>query len=177
MEMPSAEFFYAVATIAMTFSGFSAIVVTLRQGTGGPLSPLHILLTRLFIECGLMAALFAIIPPLLAISGIGEARVWQVASATIIAVSTPYCYAYPKRRRRAAPEQRVPPRFYMLTGLSALAIASLVANVIGWPYVPNPFPVAFFVVDLLFAAGVVFLATYSLFLTSERRRLNDPSER
>jgi len=175
MEVPSADFFCAMATIAMTFAGFTAIVVTLRQGTGSPLSPLHILFTRFFIECGLMAALFAVVPPLLASSGMTGANVWRLSSAVVIAISVPYCYYYPKRRRRAAPHEKVPPRFYALMGLNVFAIAALAANIVGWPYAPNSFPVAIFIVYLLSAAGFIFLATYSLFLTSERARLSDGS--
>jgi hypothetical protein len=168
MELPGANFFYAIATVAMTFSGFSAIVVTLRQGTGGRLSPLHILFTRFFIECGLMVTFFAIVPPLLALSGITEANVWRGSSLIVLAIAIPYCYYYPKRRRRAAPTEKVPLRFYVLLWVGLSDYAALIANVIGWPFAPNSFPIAFFLVYLLFAGAFIFLATYSLFLASDR---------
>lgn len=175
MELPSAGFFYAMATVGMTFAGFTAIVVTLRQGTGDPLSPLHILFTRFFIECGLMVALFGIIPPFLGLSGISEASVWRVSSLVLLAITLPYCYYYPKRRRRAAPTEKVPPRFYVLLSVGSLDLVALATNVIGWPFAPNSFPIAVLMVFLLCTGPFIFLATYSLFLISEHSPLNDRS--
>jgi hypothetical protein len=170
MELPGANFFYAMATVAMTFSGFTAIVVTLRQSTGGRLSPLHILFTRFFIECGLIVTLLAITPPLLALSGITDANVWRGTSVVVLAIALPYGYYYPKRRRRAAPSEAVPLRFYVLLLVGSCDFVALAANVIGWPFAPNSFPIAIFMVYLLCAGAFIFLATYSLFLTSDRDR-------
>lgn len=168
MELPGSGFFYAMAGLAMTFSGFAAIVVVLRQSTGSQLSPLHVLFTRFFIECGLMVALFGIIPPLLGLSGITEASVWRASSVILLATAMPYCVCYPKRRRRAAPSEKVPPRFYVLAGIGWLDFVALVANVLGWPFAPNPFPVAVLMVFLLCAGAFIFLATYALFVTPDR---------
>ncbi len=168
MELPGSAFFYAMAGLAMTFSGFTAIVVVLRQGTGGQLSPLHILFTRFFIECGLMVALFGVMPPLLSLSGIAEASVWRVSSLVVLAIAVPYSWYYPKRRRRAAPTEKVPPRFYILLGVGSLDFVALAANVVGWPFAPGSFPIAVLMVYLLCAGAFVFLATYSLFLTPDR---------
>ena len=54
MDSHSSDFFYALATLSMAFVGFSAIVAVLHQSTGKPLSSFHILLTRVFVELGLM---------------------------------------------------------------------------------------------------------------------------
>jgi hypothetical protein len=178
MELPGSGFFYAMAGLAMTFSGFTAIVVVLRQGTGGQLSSLHVLFTRFFIECGLMVALFGVVPPLLGLSGIGEASVWRASSLVLLVITIPYCYYYPKRRRRAAPTEKVPPRFYVLLAVGSLDFIALLANVIGWPFAPNSFPIAVLMVFLLCAGAIIFLATYTLFLTPDRdtRAIGDATE-
>jgi len=72
MHLQAAEYFYALAALAMAFVGFTAIVVVLRQGTGKPLSALHLLFTHLFVELGLMATAFAMLAPTLAVCGIRE---------------------------------------------------------------------------------------------------------
>jgi|ERR1700730_6574993 len=108
MELPGAGYFYALATLSMAFVGFTSIVVILHQSTGKPLSPFHILITSLFVELGLMAAAFAMLAPTLAICGIREKLVWQASSVIMLAVLVPWLLIYPKRRRAAAPNERLP---------------------------------------------------------------------
>jgi hypothetical protein len=72
MELPGSGLFYALAALSMAFVSFTSIVVVLRQATGKPFSPLHILFTRLFCEMGLMATAFAMLAPVLAICGVSE---------------------------------------------------------------------------------------------------------
>ena len=81
MELPGSGCFYALAALAMAFAGFTSIVVVLRQGTGKPLSPLHTLFTRVYIELGLMASAFAMLAPVLALFGMREVLIWQISSA------------------------------------------------------------------------------------------------
>jgi predicted anti-sigma-YlaC factor YlaD len=90
MELPGSGYFYALAALAMAFVGFTAIVVVLRQGTGKPLAPLHVLFTKLFVELGLMATAFAMLAPTLAICGLSEALVWQVSSIIMLVVLVPW---------------------------------------------------------------------------------------
>jgi hypothetical protein len=47
MELPGSAYLYTLATLAMTFAGFCAIVIVLRQTTGQHISGFHIVLTRL----------------------------------------------------------------------------------------------------------------------------------
>ena len=55
-------YLYTLATLAMTFAGFCAIVIVLRQ-TGKDLSGFHIVLTRIYLESGLFSAAFCMLPP------------------------------------------------------------------------------------------------------------------
>src|ERR1700730_5651062 len=114
MELPGSGYFYALAALSMAFVGFTSIVVVLRQGTGKPLSPLHVLFTSVFVEQGLMATAFAMLAPTLAICGMREDLVWRVSSAMMLIVLVPWLFIYPKRRIAAAPRQRLPLRVYML---------------------------------------------------------------
>jgi hypothetical protein len=67
VELPGAVYLYTLATLAMTFAGFCAIVIVLRQTTGKRISGFHIVLTRLYLESGLFAAAFCMLPPLFAV--------------------------------------------------------------------------------------------------------------
>jgi purine-cytosine permease-like protein len=114
MELPGWEYFYSLAALSLAFAGFTSIVVVLRQGTGKPLSQFHLLLTRLFIELGLMATAFAILAPTLAICGIRQIMVWQISSAIMLVILVPWLIAYPFRRKAAALKERMPLRVYIM---------------------------------------------------------------
>src|SRR5215471_17600351 len=98
MELAGSAYLYTLATLAMTFAGFCAIVIVLRQTTGKELSGFHLVLTRLYLESGLFSAAFCMLPPLLAACGLSETTVWRVSSAIIVAVLLGYGATYPKRR-------------------------------------------------------------------------------
>ena len=58
MEGAGANYLFALATLAMTFAGFCAIVIVLRQAIGKGLSGFHVLLTSLYLEAGLGTTAF-----------------------------------------------------------------------------------------------------------------------
>ena len=164
MEIIGAGYFYSLAALAMAFVGFSSIVVVLRQGTGKPLSPLHLLFTHLFVELGLMATAFAMLAPTLAMCGIHEDLVWRIASVIMLIVLVPWLPFYGKRRRAAAPNENLPLRYWIMTLLGIITVVALGLNIIGSPIHPGPGPLAIATVYVLAYASVAFLATYSLFI-------------
>jgi hypothetical protein len=164
MELPGAGYFYALAALSMAFVGFTSIVVVLHQGTGKPFSPFHILITSLFVELGLMATAFAMLAPTLAICGIRLDLVWQISSTIMLAVLVPWLVLYPMRRRTAAPHERLPLRWYIMTILGLVAVVALCLNVVGSVINPGPAPLAITTVYVLSYATVAFFRTYSTFL-------------
>jgi hydrogenase-4 membrane subunit HyfE len=164
MELPGAGYFDALATLSMAFVGFTSIVAVLHQGTGKPLSPFHELITKLFIELGLMATAFAMMAPTLAICGIREIFVWRISSAIMLAILVPWLVTYPIRRKVAVPDQIFPLRGYIMNVLGALAVIFLCLNVVGSPMISNPAPLAIATVYVLSFASVSFFWTYASFL-------------
>jgi hypothetical protein len=165
MELPGSGLFYALAALAMAFVSFTSIVVVLRQGTGKPPSPLHVLLTKAFCEMGLLATAFAMSAPVLAICGVREDLAWQISSAIILAIFASYVAFYPRRRKGAAPEEKLPLRLYILIIIIGIfVVIALCMNIVGLPTKPGPGPVAIAVVCVLSAAIFLFLRTYSSFL-------------
>ena len=164
MDLPGAAYFFALAALSMAFLGFTSIVVVLHQGAGKPLSPFQVLITRLFIELGLMATAFAMVAPTLAICGIDDILVWRISSAIMLAILVPWLVTYPFRRRAAAPGQKWPIRGYVLNALGALAVFALCVNVVGSPVLPNPAPLAAATIFVLSYASVSFFWTYASFL-------------
>lgn len=164
MELPSSGYFFALAALSMAFVGFTAIVVVLRQGTGKSLSKLHILFTKLFVELGLMATAFAMLAPTLAICGLSETLVWQLSSIIMIAVLVPWLITYPLRRLAAAPKQRLPLRWYIMTAAGIAVVVTLGLNIAGILFHPGPGPLAIATIFVISYASVAFIGTYSTFL-------------
>jgi hydrogenase-4 membrane subunit HyfE len=164
MELSGTGYFFALAGLSMAFLGFTSIVVVLHQGSGNPLSPFQVLITKLFTELGLMATAFAMLAPTLAICGMSENYVWRTASAIMLAVLVPWLVTYPFRRKVAAPGQKWPIRGYVLNTIGTLAVIALCVNVAGSPINPNPAPLAFATLFVLTYASVSFFWTYALFL-------------
>jgi hypothetical protein len=161
MELPGSGYFYALAALSMAFVGFTSIVVVLHQGTGKPLSPFHVLITKLFIELGLMATAFAMLAPTLAICGIREILVWRISSVIMLVVLVPWLVTYPIHRKAAAPDQNFPLRGYVMNTLVSLAAIFLCLNAFGSPMISNPAPLAIATVFVLSFAAVSFFWTYA----------------
>src|SRR5512136_242093 len=81
MEALEVTYLVAVATISMTFVGFSSVVVVFRQTQGNRLDRPHIFLVRFFIEMGLIVTGASLLPLLLSILGLPATSVWRWASA------------------------------------------------------------------------------------------------
>ena len=72
MELPGSAYLYTLATLAMTFAGFCAIVIVLCQTVGKYVSGFHLVLTRLYLEAGLFSARAISALPLEAEPSFGE---------------------------------------------------------------------------------------------------------
>ena len=163
MELAGSGYLYALAALSMTFAGFSAIVIVLRQTIGRQLSPFHLLVTRLYIESGFWAAAFSMLPPLLALCGVPAAAVWRISSAAIAAVLIAYGATY-RMRRRAIVQDKLPSRRWIaIACLSVMVIAGLACNIIGIPYRPNPAPVAIAATWTLTCGAIVFVLALTSF--------------
>ena len=163
MELPGAGYFFALAGLAMAFVGFTSVVVVLYNSTGKKLSPFHILLTRLFVELGLMSTAFAMLAPTLALFDLPLEQVWRLSSAVMLATMTPWLIYYPVRRRHAAPDERLPLRWYVMNLIGLGAVAFLVLNAVPYAIVPGPAPLATATIFVLSYAVVSYIGTYSLF--------------
>ncbi|SIO35029.1 hypothetical protein SAMN05443247_04277 [Bradyrhizobium erythrophlei] len=142
MELPGSAYLYTLATLAMTFAGFCAIVIVLRQTTGKSMSGFHVVLTRLYLESGLFSAAFCMLPPLLALCGLAETTVWRVSSAIIAAVLLCFGATYPRRRAAITAESLPSTRWMPIVSVSILVVVALVSNAAGFPYRPTIGPIA-----------------------------------
>ena len=142
MELPGSAYLYTLATLAITFAGFCAIVIVLRQTTGKYVSGFHLVLTRLYLEAGLFSAAFCMLPPLLGLCGLTETTVWRVSSAIIATVLLCLGAIYPMRRAALMTDPVPRARWMPMVAISTPVVIALVSNAAGFPYRPTIGPVA-----------------------------------
>ena len=104
MEVTGAAYLYTIAVIGITFIGFSAIVMMLRQTSGQSLQRFDILIAHVYMEFGLIVSVGSLLPPLFSFWGLGSETVWRVSSALVGASLLLFSLTYPPRRRKAIRE-------------------------------------------------------------------------
>src|ERR1043165_5870987 len=131
--MTSAESGYlsSLASLSLSFVGFSAVVVTLRGALGGELSERHLRLVRFYIEGGLLVVALALVPRVLDLLHVSDDVTWRLSSAVAALTFTVLVLVQFKRRRAVEPG-RFPAWLVIVYALTTGAIASLWLNVAGF---------------------------------------------
>jgi len=104
MHSDHSDYLYTLALMAMTFVGFTAIVMILRQSLGGALSRFDALVTRFFMVWGFLIAYGAMLPPLLAAFDMAPVPIWRGCSAVVGVMLLVLAVGYPLLRREATGE-------------------------------------------------------------------------
>jgi len=160
------DYLARLASLSLSFVGFSAVVVTLRGALGGELSDRHLRLVRLYIEGGLLVTALALVPSLLDLLHVPETAMWRSASVIAASILT-ILLLIQFRRRRAIEGERFPLWVVVLYVIATVAVAALWCNVVGIPFAPNAGPYALVLTWSLFVFGFTFVRTIELFLHRE----------
>jgi hypothetical protein len=157
------DFLFRLATLSLSFVGFSALVVTLRGALGGELSDRHLRLVRLYIEGGLLVTALALVPTLLNLLQVPPAVTWPLASAAAGSIFA-FVLVTQFRRRRAIEPGPFPAWVVVIYVLSIVAVAGLWFNVAGFPFAPSAGPYVIVLTWALCIFGFIFVRTIELFL-------------
>src|SRR3979490_2093793 len=134
--MPELTYLYTLASLSVTFVGFSALVIILRQTMGGEMSKLDILITRIFIQLGFIVAAGAMLPALLLLFALPQPLVWRLSS--LVAAVPSFLSAPPDPRRRpAASGLPTPVTIWVDVAFLTTAALALTCNAAGFGFVPN----------------------------------------
>lgn len=106
MNPAESDFLLRLSGLALSFVGFSAIVVTLRGALGGKLSDRHLRLVRLYIEAGLIVTGLGLVPTLLMMLDVPAIVVWRASSVAAALIFTLLLVS--QFRRRKAVEGQFP---------------------------------------------------------------------
>jgi hypothetical protein len=157
------DYLLRLASLSLSFVGFSAVVVTLRGALGGELGDRHIRLVRLYIEGGFLVTTLAVLPTLLNLIRIPDTITWPLSSAVAASILT-FVLVVQFRRRRAVEAGRFPLWVIAIYGVSVLAVTGLWLNVAGVLFQPGVGPYAVALTWALCVFGFIFVRTIELFL-------------
>jgi hypothetical protein len=170
MELPGTAYLYTLATLAVTFVGFSALVILLRQAFGGGLSKLEILITRIFIQLGFIVAAGSLLPPLMALFGWPLVVIWRICSLITAVPSFVFAVTYPSRRR-AASGVATPIAIWADVMVLTLISIMLFCSAAGFGVDAGPGPYSASLTFILFLSGYAYLQALNLLLRGHLDRV------
>src|SRR5580692_4372953 len=99
MEIKGATLLYTLAGVMITFAGFSALLLSVRQAAGARLSLLDRFLAKTVMTHVFVLTAGALLPALFALYDIPENRIWRVSSVLFALPMLLLQVTYPYRRR------------------------------------------------------------------------------
>src|SRR5262245_54475695 len=130
VELPGSSYLYTLSMVSITFVGFSALLVVMRQAKGGGLTNYDTYFTLSFIQIGFLVTASGLVPPVFASFDWSATVVWHVSS-TVVALPILWFVARVPARRRAATGMPVPVFVAALLSVQATAAAVLLLNATG----------------------------------------------
>jgi hypothetical protein len=135
MEFKGATHLYTLAGLMITFAGFSALLLGLRQAAGAKLSLLDRYLARTVMTYIFVLTAGALLPSLFVLYDIQEEWIWR---GSVVLFALPMLFlqvTYPRRRRKVVGNGPPPAIFAVLVVLgSAVTLATLGYVLLGLPY-------------------------------------------
>ncbi len=167
MALSETDYLLRRSGLAVSFVGFSAVVVALRRALGAELSDPHMYFVRFLIEGSLLVAAFALLPAALSFTGLENSTTWRLSSAAaalVFSIYLPFLF----RRRRRVTTGPIPVLTRVFFGFSLLATVALWVNAVGFG--PSAAVYALTLTWLLVLGGWVFVQNLDLFFgkTSSR---------
>ena len=130
MEVKGATLLYTLATLMITFAGFSALLLTLRPAAGAKLSLLDRFLARTIMTHIFVLTAAALLPALFALFDVQETWIWR-ASGVLFALPMLFLQVtYPRRRRKVVGKGPPPSIFAVFVVLGAAVTLAMLGYVL-----------------------------------------------
>jgi len=118
LDVKGAILLYTLAGLMITFAGFAAVLLAIRQALGGHLSKLDRFLAKTVLIHVFVLIWGALLPPLLMLYGLPEADVWKIAAVLFAIPMLLFLLTYAHRREKATGErpQRLVHAVFVIAG-------------------------------------------------------------
>src|SRR3974377_188859 len=104
MELPGANYLYALATVSITFVGCSALLLVFRETIGGRMTSYDSYFTLSFMQAGFIVPAGGLLPQLSAFFESLHTSVWRTSSLILAIPIFLFVARVPGRRRTATKE-------------------------------------------------------------------------
>ena len=130
MELKAAGVLYTLATVMITFAGFSALLLAIRQAAGARVSVLDRFLAKTVLTQLFVLTAGALLPPVLALYDVAERSVWLCSAILFGVPMLGLLTTYPHRRRVVAGNR--PPRIvlWIFVVLGAAVVGAMLIDVV-----------------------------------------------
>jgi hypothetical protein len=166
MDLLGAGYFYTLAQVGITFAGFAALLMGIKQMRGLGMSRFHLWVARTYVQSGMVTAMNAMLPPLLFGLGLSDTNTWRTASLFIAIQAFALIFSVP-RQWRAATHRPLERRVKVHMAAGALINTALLLNAAGWPFAPSGGMVMLAISWNLFAFFVQFAESIRYFFEEE----------
>ena len=136
METTGSAYLYVLAQLAITFAGFTALFMILRQATGAAGTKYDLFATRNYLFLSFLIVIGAMLPSLLAALVLSKSLVWRIASAAVAIPLLGFLLSY-SVRRRALTGVRLPWSIWPQQIIFTITVATLLINALGLFGEPN----------------------------------------
>ncbi len=156
MELPEAGYLYALATISITYAGFAALAIVLRQTTGGKPSSLDTFFIRNVLVRSFMIAGFSMLLPLLAMFKLPQSTIWR-ASGTVAAILQCLFILIWYLRRRTVTDRPLPRLSFANVIFQLLTALFLLLNAAGIVFESGAGPFSAGVTAFMLSAAIAYM--------------------
>jgi hypothetical protein len=101
MELPGSSYLYTIATLAITYAGFAALIVIFRQIIGGGVSSYDVFVIRSILMRSFIVAFSAMLPSALAFFDLSQSTIWRISSLFAAVLLGLFTVSFPFRRSAA----------------------------------------------------------------------------
>lgn len=137
MDLEGATYLYTLATLMITFAGFSALLFVIRQAAGAKLSLLDRFIVRNIMTYVFVLTAAALLPVLLALFDMREGSIWRVSAVLFALPMLALQTTYSVRRRRLVGEGAPLPIMAVFVVLGSLVtLAMLICLLLSVQYGP-----------------------------------------
>jgi len=131
VEIKGAVLLYTLAGLMVTFAGFSALLLAIRQAAGARLSLLDRYLAKTVLIHLFVLTAAALLPPLLALYDISERRIWRDSAVLFALPMLSHLLTYPHRRRKVVGKAPPPAVFAVFVIFGSAVIVAMLVYVLG----------------------------------------------
>src|SRR5215469_4057354 len=173
MEPTGSTYLYALAAVAITFVGFSALLVIFRQARGDALTRYESYFVLSFIQPGLIVTGGALLPSVFALYGLPVAAVWRLSSIVVAVPIVVFVTTLPSRRRAATGRKTLPLYVGALGSLDLIIAVYLLVNAAGMAGSNGVGPYAASLTALLLTTVTAYVIALSVALGEAPGRTTD----